>query len=733
MLKEKIKVFFSLALLASMLGLAACGGGGGGGAQGTIPPVAADAAPAVADLSLTASSTTVKSDNSNLITITVSAVSAGNAAIPDVVVALSADTGILSTPTVKTGAAGSTTPGSATFTFSSGSALKANRTATITASTKVTQGPVITRQFLVQITGSTLSVTASGTSVTAGDPNSAVVMTFWAKDAGGNPIEGAQLNLSQTSTTTGAVTISPIYPASGKTAATTADSLPYTITSGPATGKVVQAGQLVVAVKGTSAGAVTIKASSPLELAPQGTSQAPAVGAATPASADVVVASTPLLISKTSLNGVDTHKTTEVAMKIGDSLEVEATDPNPGPINFATTLGTLKYTDAQGAVHTGNPLSVPLNSGCTTNAANKACATLTTTQAGLSSVQAYDATTTSLSASLAVWMTSVNPNKITVQASPSLVAKSMGGTIGVSTLTVTVKDALDQPVGDQPVALTIVNPTGGGETISPVVVFTASTATSTLGLGQALATFTSGSLPTGAQGVQIRAQIPGTATPVATHTAPSGDDATIVIGGTAASVAFGQATTLSTTTDGANYISSMSVLVTDANGNPAPAGTVVNLSAWPIAWSTGGGCIIDADTATTGTFYNEDANENLFMDTNADGTPKEDGVRKYYYGTLPDATGTRDGKITPSSSEGGTVPGTVVVGSDPLTGLSTGLASFNLVYPKTSALWTVTRLRARTVVQGSETLSEYQFRLPASIDDYNMPMVCKIPNSHNRF
>jgi hypothetical protein len=289
----------------------------------------------------------------------------------------------------------------------------------------------------------------------------------------------------------------------------------------------------------------------------------------------------------------------------------------------------------------------------------------------------------------------------------------VGTTTGVSTLVATVSDASGQPVGGVPVAFSIVNPTGGGETLSPVVSFSASVAAGGLGLGQARTTFTSGSLPSTAGGVKVRASVLGTA--VATNSAPSGSDAGIVIGGTAGSVAFGQATVLTEANNATNYVLAMSVLVADVNGSPAPAGTVVNLSAWPIAWSTGRACAPDLDSPTAGTFRNEDANENLILDT----APTEDGVRIYYANGNTAAGGTQDKLLTPSNSAGGIVPGNLTTDAN-------GVATFNLTYGKTSAIWIVTRLRARTVVQGTEAVSEIQFRLPALQAD---AQPCRLPDS----
>jgi hypothetical protein len=253
------------------------------------------------------------------------------------------------------------------------------------------------------------------------------------------------------------------------------------------------------------------------------------------------------------------------------------------------------------------------------------------------------------------------------------------------------------------------NTTGGGESVSPVVAYTASIAGGSIGLGQASATFTSGSLSSSATGVKVRATVQG-APLLATNTAPSSPDAAIVVGGTAGSIAIGMATqivVLNTTT----YQLPMSILVADSNGSPV-ANTVVNLSAWPIAWSTGtmAYCLADADDGVSkGTFYNEDKNENLILESG------EDGYRRYFYTlptttTLASGTPTLDGLITPINSAGGTIPASVTTDVN-------GLANFNLTYLKTSAIWTVDRIKATTMVQGTEAVSQLVFSLPPAVTD----------------
>ena len=107
----------------------------------------------------------------------------------------------------------------------------------------------------------------------------------------------------------------------------------------------------------------------------------------------------------------------------------------------------------------------------------------------------------------------------------------------------------------------------------------------------------------------------------------------------------------------------------------------------------------------TGEFPNEDVNRNLVLDTDED------------------LNG--NGEVTPPNSAAGTVAGSdtststsiVTTGSD-------GLAAFNLVYLKNSAVWIQDEISATTTVSGSETRSTYTFWLPFVEDES-----CNLPHS----
>lgn len=610
-----------------------------------------------ASISLSASSATVQSDGSTTTTITVNALNSANAALTGVVVTMSADTGVLGAGSVTTSA---TNPATVTF-YSPGN--KINRTATITA----TSGTV-SAQIPIQIVGSTVTLESSLTSL----PNNGVteaILTVTAKDAGSNVVPNAAVALTQAGG--GSVTITP------------------------ASGPTNNSGVFTAHIKGASVGSVKVTAA--------------ALGATAFKDIEITPVGANFAIDQQTLNGTQiAFNMNPIAMKMGDTLNLRVNAPGATTVTFATTIG----------IWDGTAKSVIKNV-----VAGKATATLTTAQAGVANVQIFDnnnnqdTRTVAMSSGAAAY-------RIVLQASPTNVPVSVGTTTGSATLTATVYDNASptpNPIGGLPVQFSIINPTSGGETIAPVVVYTASTTTGGLSLGQASASFTSGSIPSGATGIQIRASVIGTN--VSTNTAPSGNDAAVIIGGVAGSIAFGQATVINELND-ATYSWPMSILVADAAG-AAVANADVSLSVWPIAWSTGenAACAYDADNGSNqGTFWNEDRNENLFLDTNP--APPEDGARYYYADKTKSTlyTGTADTHITPANSYSGTVPSKVTTDAN-------GVAAFNLNYPKQSAIWTIVRLRATTIVQGSETRGELNLRLQPTINDVT-PCKLSVPPSY---
>jgi hypothetical protein len=644
----RAKFFRPLCLLSSLFlicCLIACGGSKDTDSGDSTTTTTA------ASLDLLASPPTVKSDGSTTSTIIVTAKNSSNAALSGIVIDLSADTGNLSPGPITTG-----TDGTATLTFSSGN-NPINRTATITA----TSGSV-SSHIQVEVVDSTVTLLPSGTALTTAGGDS-IELTVTAKNAGGFGVNGAAVTLTQSSTDGGSVTF-------GSSTGTTS-IVNYV------------SGVFKARVTGVSAGTVTIIAR--------------ALGASASTAVTVATAAETFAIDKQWLDTVDIGNPEPSAMKIGQNLEIEVNVPSSvSSVTYSTTYGS--WVGGSGTWIIVTPSGVSPN--------RKATATLNTDAATTATVMVYDTANMSTTDTLLVYMTSnASPNRIDLQASPTVVHRNTGE----STITATVRDSDGLFVANQPISFSIVNPTGGGETVSPAVRQTGAD-------GTASATFKAGSLTSyDAGGVKIHAEVIGTAAPmVETGVLPSGNNASIVIGGLPGSVAFGQATVLGEydSVHKTHYIQAMSVLVTDISGNPV-SGAIVSLSAWPIAWSTGvlAACMYDPDNGTDqGTFLNEDLNENLIRDTSP---VVEDGYRKYYAGTMAVVPGgTLDTYLTPTNSAGGTVPATVTTDTN-------GVASFDLIYPKQSAIWTITRIRASTIVAGSETVGQTIFRLSALERDVN--------------
>jgi hypothetical protein len=462
----------------------------------------------------------------------------------------------------------------------------------------------------IQITGTTITLTPGNTSIeVGGDPDTLLIEV---NDAGSNPLSDALVTIIVATSSTGTATISP------------------------ATGTTDINGELWVDVTGTSEGSVTVRVQA----------------------AGVTGAQTYSVTAPGGAFGISSPTTDPYSLDTGVDLTITVNAPTQSEVIFATSLGAWDGG-------TGMVVQKPVAGGTV-------YATLKSADAGIATVQVLDADDPSITDTLKVVISapSTEASQIALQASATTVAISSGSVSNSVTLRATVKNLGDEPVGNAPVHFSIENPTGGGESISPVIAYTN-------GYGEATATFISGSLSSGGEGVPVTATVVGTTI---------NDTINIIIGGTAGSVMIGVGSTIQSVYDDTMYELPMSVIVADSSGN-AVQGATVTLSLWPVQYSTGmwvevssGKCEPDI----TDTDVNEDLNRNLIED------PGED-----LNGDL---------QLTPLNSAGGTVPAS-------LTTDNFGMAVFSLIYPKLSAAWIVNEIKASTWVLGTETQSTYTFRL----------------------
>lgn len=580
-----------------------------------------------ASFSVSASSFEVKTDNSDSTEISVTVLDQNNSAYEGVPVHFSTNGGKLFSSVAVTNS-----EGTAIVSFSSGTANRANRTAEVIASIGGEEDSSLRESIFIQVVGTYINLTPTVTDL-GKDTLSIQVL-----DAGDNPIYNAQVEVESVDPddhdeTNNNLAWEFIPPENSQNCYQ--DNTGKTICSTDPGGEA----KLEVTADNAQMGEdAMLKISS--------------MGATKTQMYKVVTTGAEIMI-------IDPERDT-VSMHTGETLQVKVHAPERTMVRFATTVGTWQNgSKVYDASVFGETATAVLHSS---------------SEVGLSTVQVMDVTTGEVFDLLNVAISAPTSTsaKVSVQASSGTVAVSQGETKNAVDIVATVTNAAGQVVGDAPVSFSFVNTVGGGESISPALVLTNAQ-------GQAKAVFTSGSVASGADGIQIRATVIGTI-PQITGTVK------VVIGGTAASIAIGMSSKISAINNDTAYELPMSLVVTDANGNPVPE-TEVTLGVWPTRYATGFWYEEeenDCSAYVTGVYDNEDGNRNLILN------PGEDE--------------NQDGKLTPPSSAAGTVPAIVTTDEN-------GTATFTLQYLKDSAAWIEAEVRASTLVSGSETESYLRFWL----------------------
>lgn len=649
------KVFASLAL-SGMVALTGCSGGGAGGTDTSTPAVTNTATQIV----LATSSASVKSDGSNSSTITATVLNASNAVVPNATVTFSTQNGQLG---AVSGA--SDANGQVTIPFSAGTD-RTNRTAVITATVT---GSSASGQTAIQVTGSTLSVTASSLTIQVGGAPANATLSAVAKDAASTGVASQSIRISIPAGN-GALT-GGTGSATSQTVTTAADGTAPAVTFTPAS-----AGTVSVTTEWLNAsGAVTLSDTKTITVTAVGIAFAVTSPATSPSALQLGASQAMTVSVPTTISGT-----------------------NVANVRFASTLGTWQgsTTKVSTQAPAANAVTETLVAGASSGTANIQIDALD----GANNVLATLNWVFALSAPAA---TAAN---ISLQPSVSNVAPNTGGVkTNTSTLTATVRDASLNTVSGASVLFEIMNPTGSGEEITPVLANTNSS-------GQAVATFYSGVNPT-VGGLKLKASIVGQPTACDNSVTPAipgiCDVKTVNVTGSGVSVSLGSANVINSSTDNTNYLLPMSVLVVSSSGT-AVANATVSLAAFPTRYYSGGRAIdcsaVYAVQTVGGVTYNagvgvpnEDANENDILDGGED----KNG----------------DLLLSPAHSTAGTVPATVTTDAS-------GSASFTLTYQKQYSSWIETRIRAKTVVSGTESTNELKFVLPYSQKDANP---CSLPPS----
>lgn len=618
-------------------------------------------------LSLGTSLSSIKSDGSNSTTITAYVTDAIHVPISRQQVSFSAPTGLLGTSSGDSKADGTVTiPFSALAT--SIAADRTNRTEIVTATIL---GTSVTAQIPIQITGSTLTLSSTETIAQVG---AAVSLTASAKDAAEAGVNGQTIRFSIDSKSTGAGTLSAATATTGSNGTTPSATL-----------------------TGTAPGTVIVNAD-----------WLNAAGNSTyTASTSIAVSAVGISFAVTSPTSNPTPLTLAASQPISVSVPPSISGVAVANVRFATTMGTWSNGKEYSALApVANAVTETLKAGGNSGTANIQIDALDSSGKVLATLNRLFA------------LSAATGTQISLQASVSTVAPSTGGSTNSTSLTATVRDASNNTVGNAPVQFLILNDTGSGAQINPVVAYTNSN-------GQAVATFTAGALST-VGGLQIKAALVGTTV---------SDSKTINVAGTSVSVTLGKATAISSTDIGTTYTLPMSVLVVSSTGG-AVSGATVTLSAFPTRYYRGGrdakcepvyspAKITIAGIAEVGNkicygvpadpvkgtpagtascvFPNEDVNENDILESGEDYDPIGDGRGL--------------GSITPPHAAAGTLPPTVVTNAN-------GVGTFNLIYLKNYANWVESRIRAKVVVNGTEFVNELKFNLTALNTD--MDPVCAL-------
>ncbi|PID73667.1 MAG: hypothetical protein CSB33_02670 [Desulfobacterales bacterium] len=587
------------------------------GAQASVSFGKATATPQL--LAIGASGNEVKSDNSDFVIVTATVLDVNNAPIRDVAVSFRVDSGVISS-TVDLVDGEVFDPnnvmtdqdGSAQVKFSSGIADRSNRLVSVTASIN----ELTPKSIPIQVTGSTLTLATEKNSLSLDEQDYALV-TITASDASGGGVYDEPV----------AVSVSP------------EGAMEWT--ASPASYRTNISGAIELSVKGKKTGAATLTIK--------------ALGATV--TSDFTVTSEEDQFSIVYPGDDPAYLSTNA------SLTIVVQAPSQNTVRFSTSFG--KWDNG-------------LNVKDVAVVNKQATAVLQSPDAGLATIQVYDLANEDVndSAQVAISAPSSEASQIALQPGSTTVNPSTGDMKNSVSLEATVKNSRDQVVGGAPILFSLSRTTGGGEYVTPVVVYTDAS-------GVARSTFFSGVLPSDNQGVTVTAQVIGKAS--------VNDDKSIIIGKTPGSVVIGHAIEAVANEQKTTYTVSISTVISDTAGNPV-AGADVSLSAWPSKYATGYWTKLDpCEPVYTGQYWNEDINRNLILDPGED--LHEAGAKGY-------------GELTPPNSSAGSITPAVAQTDE------NGVAYFDLTYLNNDAAWIQTELTASTMAFGTESQSTLKFWLP---------------------
>ena len=681
---------FIIALMA--IGLVGCGGGGGNSLTGGG---AGSGAATVATITVTASASSVASDGSTASTVTATAVNASNVAVSGVSVSFSASAG--GTLTVTQGT--TDTNGVATASLKSSTAT-AGSAITVTATAGSVSGKVAVNVVDAQ---HVLSLKVDGPQIPS-DGSRVATVTAFLKDANNNALPNVAITFRSSS---GVVVVTKGTTDSNglATATVSAGSDPQnrriTVTgsapssadatvgvdvigsslsiTGPETLVLGNVGSLTVALKDSSGHgipgqSVTVSSGNGNAVFPATvTTDLNGLGSivlhannvgidSITASALGLTANRAVTVSSQSFNMTDPSNGSFVALNTSQAVTanwLSAGAPVVGQtVTFTTTRGTFDRTST------------------VTDSSGAATVHLSSTNAGPAIISASGS---GVAAQTVVDFVATTPSQISVQAAPSAVV-----TGGSSVVTAIVRDAQNNLVESQVVDFVLTDSTGGTISVASSM---------TDAQGQAQTTYTAGQSTSGANGVQVRATVRGTAVT---------GQVLLTVGGQTVYLSLGTGNTIDAP-NAATYSITYVVFAVDSRGAPV-AGAPIDLKVLPVSyakgsrvWSVGSSAYLTAVSTLPGAA--SCANE----DVDFTGT----------YSLTKDYNGNN---VLDPGSVAVVSPSSGATGAD-------GSLLVTVAYPKDHAYYVTVRLVATTAVTGTQSSSSSTFLLPYAAADFSQQSV----------